>query len=55
MTLKEWKSLQDEYRIKIIGVKYKSMSFEEGVNYLKILSDNFEDIYNDDEGEEYVD
>lgn len=49
MTLDEWKQLQNEYGIKIIGVKYKSMSVEEGKYYLKILSDNFDIIYNDEE------
>lgn len=49
MTLEQWKQLQDEYGIKIIGAKYKSMSVEEGKHYLKILSDNFDIIYNDEE------
>ena len=48
MTLEEWKSLQDEFGFKIFGICYENMSFEEGVNYLKTLSDNFEDIYNDE-------
>ena len=52
MTFEQWQSLQDEYGFKIIDVHYENMSVEEGKHFLKTLSNNFEDIFNDDEGED---
>lgn len=52
MTFEEWKSLQNEFGFKIIDADYENMSVEKGRQLLQVLSDNFDDIYNDDEGED---
>lgn len=52
MTFEEWKSLQNEFGFKIIDADYENMSIEKGRQLLQVLNDNFDDIYNDDEGEE---
>ena len=52
MTLEEWKSLQKEFGFKIIDADYENISIEKGSQLLQVLSDNFDDNYNDDEGED---
>lgn len=48
MTLKEWKSLQNEFGFKIIDADYEIMTVEKGRKLLEALKNNFEDIYNDE-------
>lgn len=52
MTFEEWKSLQNEYGFTILDANYESMNVEKGMHLLEVLSNNFENIFNDDEGEE---
>lgn len=52
MTFDEWKQLQNEFGFKIIDIHYENMSVEKGRELLEALSNNFEDIFKDDEGEE---
>lgn len=49
MTHEQWEQLQDEYGFKTIDIHYDSMSVEKGRQLLQVLSDNFDDIYNDEE------
>lgn len=52
MTLEEWKSLQNEYGFKIIDADYENMSIEKAKEVLETLKDRFDDIFEDDKGEE---
>lgn len=52
MTFEEWKQLQAEYGITILDANYESMTVEKGRELLEVLSNRFDDIYNDDEGED---
>ena len=49
MTLEEWKSLQDEFGFKIFDANYESITVEKVRDLLETLSNNFDDIYNDEE------
>lgn len=52
MTFEEWKQLQAEYGITILDANYESTTVEKGRELLEALSNRFDDIYNDDEGED---
>lgn len=49
MTLEEWKQLQNEFGFKIFDANYESITVEKGRKLSETLSNNFDDIYNDED------